>query len=477
MSDTRRLTSDSTLVHNLTAYNNYLYSKKHGYDFKYLIPKLENSDAASCIACRNPTTKGFRHAAWAKVLSIYRELKNYDTVVYLDSDAYFNTDKDVYVSIGYQEGQAPIKFLLDTPWFEKANSGFIVIDNTEKAFSFLAKWFLAKEVDNKYDLEGVWEQYYVQNVEDSAFEVLPINQMKLHPSIHDKEMGRHVINHVSAKVNPDQYQIIHADIHRLQGYDWFKEVMGYLSGLCEEYDTEKLTAGMYDPLTQLGSYCSNRVLSGPFKGLHVTPSDHWWGGDIIAKWLGTYEEPIHFALASELQKNHDLFINVGCGDGYYGAGVGIRNTESNIVLLDIAEACEKLVDEICRNNKISRYSYSKDSSPQKINSYLTEAKNPWMLVDIEGAELNLLTLQDIPQLYKTTMIVEMHDFNSPEVTTTLLQRFKDTHYVVNITDTLTRDLSSLPEWITLPPEAQKQVVSERRPVRMNWLYMVPKSHE
>jgi hypothetical protein len=473
MSDTRKLSSEIGEVHNLTAYNNYLYAKEHGYDFKYLIPALKDGEQGPLV-CRNPVTKGLRHAAWAKILSIYKELKNYDTVVYLDSDAYFNNKKNLYDAINYQKEQAPIKFLLDTPWFRKANTGFIVVDNTKQAFRFLLKWFLAREVDPKYDTEGVWEQHYVQNTEDSAFTVLDINQMKLHLTVEDAIHGRLIINHVSAKVSPNQYQIIYEDIDRLNGFNWFKEVMVYLNTLCEEYDTASVVDSMYDAVTQLGEYCNHKVLAGPFKGLHISPSSHWWGGDILAKWLGTYEEPIHFAIASELQKKHDLFINIGCGDGYYGAGVGLNNPESHIALFDIAEACEVLVKDICLKNEVHNFSYSRDSSPQRISDYLDKAENPWMLVDIEGAEVDLLHLSDLPQLNKTTLIVEMHDFNRTGATEALIERFKPTHYIVNVVDTLTRDLRSMPVWLELDPHTCTQVVTEKRPVRMNWLYMLPR---
>jgi hypothetical protein len=219
------------------------------------------------------------------------------------------------------------------------------------------------------------------------------------------------------------------------------------------------------------AYCGSRVVAGPFKGLYITPSQHWWGGDIEAKWLGSYEQPIHYTLELELNKEHDLFINIGCGDGYYGAGVGIRNPACHLELIDIAQHCEALVDKVCCDNNVTSFNFSTNSTSIRLQELLEKAKAPWMLVDIEGAEVDLLNLEQIPAMRNCVILVEMHDFNRPSATKIMTARFEASHDIVNIQDSLTREL---PTGIHLEKDLQQRVVTERRPTKMNWLYMLPK---
>lgn len=474
MSDNRAPSADISKFYNLTAYNNYMYAKQMGYDFKWLLPITKEDGLPAHINCKNPTTKGPRHAAWSKILSVYKELKNYDTVVYIDSDAYFNNKESVYSRSGYENVDAPIKFLMDIPWNRFANTGFMMVDNTKESFDFLRRWFFAKETSTQYDLEGIWDQYYVQTVEDKAFTVLNINQIKVCAADNDEIHDRWIINHVSGKISSNQYELIYDDVNKYYSFAWFNEVMHYIAQSSEKYFTEDVVNLMEGSEEQIKNYCASRVISGPFKGLYIDKSEHWWGGDICAKWLGTYEEPIHFAVSSELRKNHDLFINVGCGDGYYGAGVGLKNPDSSIALFDIAVECERLIKNVFEKNGLADCLFSKESSAPNISALLAKAKNPWMLMDIEGAELDLLDPVEIPELNKTVIIVELHDFNRPGATTILLQRFKKTHYIVNIEDTLTRDIGDLPAWLVIDETIHKKIVTENRPVKMNWLYMIPK---
>lgn len=249
MSDTRVVSADITKVHNLTAYANYSYAKINGYDFKYLVPSLYGrTDPFSEISCKNPRTGNVRHAAWTKILSIYRELKNYDTVIYLDSDAYFNNVACVYVSTDHKPTDPPIKFLNDMPWFTKPSSGFVMVDACEAARNFLIKWYSAAEIEDIYDTARVWEQCYIQQVDDAACTTLNISQYKLSPHTDDNQYNRLVINHVSSSVNADQYDIIYQDVEKIYGLDLFCEIITNIIENQENYSTEDVVLSMYKSL-------------------------------------------------------------------------------------------------------------------------------------------------------------------------------------------------------------------------------------
>jgi hypothetical protein len=93
-------------------------------------------------------------------------------------------------------------------------------------------------------------------------------------------------------------------------------------------------------------------------------------------------------------------------------------------------------------------------------------------MDCEGAEDQLLDLEVIPELEKTSVIVESHDCNIPGLTNKLLDRFKDTHNIEVIEQgaknpytEITRDLSDWDKML---------LCCEFRPSTMSWLYLTPK---
>ena len=233
MSDTRVPSADISKYYNLAAYGNYMYAKELGYAFKYLVPYGESED---CV-CKNPITGDCRHPSWTKILSIYRELPQYDTVIYIDSDAYFNNKESVYSRSNHQNVPTPIKFLTDIPWSTKPNGGFIMVDNTEKAKDFLSSWFRAEGFNSLYDREKTWEQAYLQTVASEYLTVLDCHQIKIYKDTEDFAHNRKIINHVSGNVSPDQYQIMYPDIERIYGLRWFPEVLTYIEKSYEKYYT------------------------------------------------------------------------------------------------------------------------------------------------------------------------------------------------------------------------------------------------
>jgi len=243
MSDTRPPSTDFNKVHNLAAYNNYLYAEAMGYDFKYLVPEFsEKFEGDTEINCVNPRTGSMRHASWSKILSIHRELPNYDTVVYVDSDTYFNSFNCLHSIIAQKKVEQPVKFLVDVPWSYKANTSCIIVDRTPEALQFLRKWFLADGGDSTYDNKHTWEQNYAQDTDDAAVGTLNINQLKVAKNLDDKSCDRFIVNHVSSRISPDQYDIVRTDVVNFHGHLRFNKILQELSAAYISYSTEEETS-------------------------------------------------------------------------------------------------------------------------------------------------------------------------------------------------------------------------------------------
>jgi hypothetical protein len=99
---------------------------------------------------------------------------------------------------------------------------------------------------------------------------------------------------------------------------------------------------------------------------------------------------------------------------------------------------------------------------------LTGNDRPVLIVDCEGAELQLMNPVEIPDLRRCDVIIECHDFVNPAITKTLQQRFATSHDIENIIEA-SRDpnkflplqrMQSIDRWIA---------INEGRPATMNWL--------
>src|SRR4029077_5966035 len=101
-----------------------------------------------------------------------------------------------------------------------------------------------------------------------------------------------------------------------------------------------------------------------------------------------------------------------------------------------------------------------------------------VVCDVEGYEEHLLDTTTVPSLLTAAILVEMHDFVKPGLTTLLQTRFERTHNIRCILQE-PRFRSDFP-WRTvittlLPNSYLDWAVSEWRPVRMSWLWMEPRT--
>ena len=155
MSDNRPLapTLKAADYNSMAAVINKEYSKRHGYDFIYYRPYLNENTCSlyNCIDSNNV----LRHAAWSKLLSTSRALlEPYDYVVYIDSDCIF---KDFEHKIESFIGEADVLITDDKPYRKtKPCSGFYICRVNEMARQFMKDWYAANIP--KKNIEHPWEQ-------------------------------------------------------------------------------------------------------------------------------------------------------------------------------------------------------------------------------------------------------------------------------------------------------------------------------
>jgi len=145
MSDNRPLnaTIETADYNSLAACINYAYCARHGYDFIYYRPYLDDPRQRILHNCIDPNTGEQRHAAWSKVLSAQKALQlPYTHIIYVDSDCIFKDFNQTLDDFIENYADKDVIFLNDKPFApDRPNSGVFICKNNSVSAHFLATWY------------------------------------------------------------------------------------------------------------------------------------------------------------------------------------------------------------------------------------------------------------------------------------------------------------------------------------------------
>jgi hypothetical protein len=230
-----------------------------------------------------------------------------------------------------------------------------------------------------------------------------------------------------------------------------------------------------DPLTAgiLAALCGDdpRVLAGPFAGMRCLPFAS--GSGLLPKIVGSYELEIQPAVAASLRRGYRRVVNVGCGEGYYAVGYARLLPAAEVHAFDLDPLARQRLRGLARRNGLAgRIRVTARCRPDD----LAALAGPGCLVvcDCEGGEKELLDPRRAPRLAAADLLVEMHDFVDPSISSTLEARFRDTHDV-EVIPMRERDASRMPLLADLSPEQRRFAVWEGRPAGMQWAWMRARS--
>ena len=105
---------------------------------------------------------------------------------------------------------------------------------------------------------------------------------------------------------------------------------------------------------------------------------------------------------------------------------------------------------------------------------------PLIICDIEGGEVGLLSIHDVPQLKSSFILVEVHEMYVEDCEKILLDRFSDTH-VSRVIKGKVRETKDIPQevsWLSLISNKSSLIalMNEGRPYPMNWILFCPTKH-
>ena len=209
------------------------------------------------------------------------------------------------------------------------------------------------------------------------------------------------------------------------------------------------------------------VRSGPFQGMVLPP--HVAEGCFVPKLLGCYEAELHPVLEQIRQRGYANVVNIGCAEGYYAVGLARLMPNSQVWAYDTDDNARATCARVAEENGVSDRVmlggvFSHDDFAQ------FAAGETVVIVDIEGAELDLLDPQAARVLKGLDIQVEMHNRFEAAFNRDFIARFEESHEIQRIFPA-ERDISVYAELRDLEHLDQLLAFWEFRRGPNPWLFM------
>ncbi|KAB2969495.1 MAG: hypothetical protein F9K18_01200 [Thermoanaerobaculia bacterium] len=177
----------------------------------------------------------------------------------------------------------------------------------------------------------------------------------------------------------------------------------------------------------LAAVVGRRVLAGPFAGTRLDPGVE--SGVLMPRVLGTYEMEIRDELLGLLARaRRRVVVNVGAADGYYAVGLLRAGLAERVVAF---ESLPRLRDALAagarRNGVADRLVIEGHCTGAELGEALREHRPGLLLLDAEGAEVELLDPAEIPDLAEVEILAEIHPWVGAEAVTQIESAFGPTH--------------------------------------------------
>jgi len=211
------------------------------------------------------------------------------------------------------------------------------------------------------------------------------------------------------------------------------------------------------------------VHDGPFRGMTLPERPSWGEGDLLPKIAGCYEAELHPALRKALGRAPGIVVNVGCAEGYYAVGLALALPQAQVFAYDIRELAQEVCAEAARDNGVAgRVTIAGACSSEILRGLMARGGRALVVMDCEGAEIELLDDGAVAAMGGCDLIVECHDSIRDGITETLRRRLAGSH-TVEIIGEIGREPLKIPALADLSDLDRSVAVCEFRSAKMNWL--------
>lgn len=214
------------------------------------------------------------------------------------------------------------------------------------------------------------------------------------------------------------------------------------------------------------------VRGGPFKGMRYVGRSHC--SQLAPKLLGTYELEVRGVVDEMLRLASDRIVDVGAAEGYYAVGLLRLAPDSRIVAFEAEAPARAALHELAALNGVTdRLDVRGLCDAGALTAALAGAARPVVVMDIEGAERDVLDPESVPHLRRAHVLVELHPHLVPDIRERLSERFRPSHRVEFI-PAVARGIASLPSGTPFGRRDLLAAVWEGRPDGQGWLWMTPR---
>jgi hypothetical protein len=219
------------------------------------------------------------------------------------------------------------------------------------------------------------------------------------------------------------------------------------------------------------------VLQGPFAGMRYVSGSV--GSVLSAKLVGTYERELHLAIDWILRDRPERVIDVGAAEGYYAVGLARVLPGAQVVAFESEQRGRELLRAMAALNGVGqRIEIEGHCTIESLSRALQPGPRTAVILDVEGAERDLLAGPVVPLLCGSPILVELHDWVVPGIGEMLQERFAATHEVERIVQEPRSDAdwpADRVAWGSLVPRGfRRRCVDEKRAHRMEWLFLKPR---
>jgi len=223
-------------------------------------------------------------------------------------------------------------------------------------------------------------------------------------------------------------------------------------------------------------FSSKVVLNGIFQGM-VYPDFVSVGSSLFAKLLGSYERELESLFESIKNENYTEILDVGCAEGYYVVGLARIFTNAKIYAFDINPQAIHQCEKMAKLNHVEDRVILREACDEEILANFQFTGKNLIISDCEGYERFLFSAQNIHNLMKSDVLIEVHELYEYDVFTYLLDIFKNSHDFIEYKSTT--DFEKMreykyPQLENLPRDLKYEILSENREYQQSWLYFTPK---
>lgn len=218
--------------------------------------------------------------------------------------------------------------------------------------------------------------------------------------------------------------------------------------------------------------CGGRILvhSGPFQGMELAPDVDLASN--VNKIVGSYEAELHTVIRELASCPPRTIINVGAAEGYYAVGLARLIANCRVWAFEMDPSQQRRCAETARCNGVQDRVTIRGKCDAHTLAGL-DLREAFLLVDCEGAELEILDPSAVASLRQARLLVELHDAVCPGCSRILWKRFHDTHDM-NFISAVARSPSDYACLGAFRRREKMVAVEENRLGVQEWVLMTPK---